>query len=528
MALQTMNIPFTNLGQLFDHAAAQYGDKLLWKSLDDNSTLSFSDFASNSKAFACALSDIGVKRGDHIAVMLPSVTAFAITWAAIARLGAIIVPANYQYTSAELGYVLNDSNACFLIIDEERVNVLTQIAPDSNPIQESRIVLLGAPDKRFKHNWHEMLHTAPTNSRDMPDVLPEDLMSIQYTSGTTGFPKGCMLSHDYWLVLGAVRSTQMPAPKRMLMDKPLSYMGGIWRLLVCLYTGATACVAHKFTLSGMQQRIVDNQIDLFSVTDPVAKLPVHPGIEGMKFSNITASGLSKEAHVAIEEKFKAPVREMYGMTEIGSVIYMPMEDAAMSGSGSCGKPAPFRECRIVGADGKDVKPGQSGELWVRGRAIFKGYFNKEQATQDAFNGNWFRTGDIFRQDEHGYFYILGRIKDSIRRSGENISSQEVSSVVASLPGIMEAVAIGVPDDFRGEEVKVLVILQSHTSKEHLTPSQIITHCEGQLAPFKVPRYIQYVPDFPRTSSGKIAINSIKNDETFSQGPIFDRTQNTWI
>src|SRR5690606_37815534 len=165
-----MNIPFTNLGQLFDHAAAQYGDKLLWKSLDDSSTLSFSDFASKSKAFAGSLSDIGVKRGHHVAVMLPSVTAFAITWAAIARLGAIIVPANYQYTSAELGYVLNDSDARFLIIDEKRVNVLTQIAPDSNPVADSQIVLHGAPDKRFKHNWQEMLHAAPTTSNGMPNV----------------------------------------------------------------------------------------------------------------------------------------------------------------------------------------------------------------------------------------------------------------------------------------------------------------------------------------------------------------------
>lgn len=528
MTHQVMHIPFSNLGQLLDDAARKYGERLIWQSLDDASTLSFSDIAAESLAFARALRDIGVRQGDHIAVMLPSVTAFAITWAAIARLGAVIVPINYQYTSSELGYVLNDSDSSFLIIDENKADLLVPLGPHGYSIPAPNIILHGMPDQRFKHNWHEMLRAAPVTSIEMPEVQPNDLMSIQYTSGTTGFPKGCMLTHDYWLVLGAVRAIQMNKPKRMLLDKPLSYMGGIWRLLVCLYVGTTACVAHKFTLSGMQQRIVDNQIDLFSVTDPVAKLPVHPGIRDMKFSCITASGLSKEAHVAIEKKFDGPVREMYGMTEIGSTIYMPIEDAAMSGSGSCGKPAPFRECRIVDPSGKDVGPGQSGELWVRGRAIFQGYYNKEEATRDAFHDDWFRTGDLFRQDENGYFYIIGRIKDSIRRSGENISSHEVASVVASLSGIMEAAAIGVPDDFRGEEVKVLIVLQGGASRHDVSPEYVIAHCQNQLAAFKVPRYIQYVSDFPRTSSGKIAINAIKNDPALMQAPVFDRTKNTWI
>lgn len=526
MTHQVIHIPFSNLGELVDHAARKYGQRLLWQSLDDSSTLSFSDIAAESLAFARALRDIGVRQGDHIAVMLPSVTAFAITWAAIARLGAVIVPINYQYTSGELGYVLKDSDSSFLIIDGDRADLLAQLTP--HPIPEINIILHGAPDTRFQHNWHEMLRSTPVSPLDMPQVKPDDLMSIQYTSGTTGFPKGCMLTHDYWLVLGAVRAIQMNNPKRMLLDKPLSYMGGIWRLLVCLYIGTTAYVAHKFTLSGMQQRIVDNQIDLFSVTDPVAKLPLHPGIHGMKFSCITASGLSKEAHVAIEKKFGGPVREMYGMTEIGSTIYMPTEDATMSGSGSCGKPAPFRECRIVDPSGKDVGPGQSGELWVRGRAIFQGYYNKEEATRDAFHDDWFRTGDLFRQDERGYFYIIGRIKDSIRRSGENISSHEVASVVSALSGVMEAAAIGVPDDFRGEEVKVLIVLQAGTSRHDVSPEYVIAHCQNKLAAFKVPRYIQYVPDFPRTSSGKIAINSIKSDQALLQAPVFDRTKNTWI
>ena len=528
MNQQQLEIPFKNLGELIDNAALQYGDEILWKSLDDDAVLTFSDFSAQSMRLAQALHAIGVDKGTHVAVMLPSIPAFALTWAAIARLGAVVIPVNYQYTSSELKYVLSDGDAVFLIIDEARAALLGELPPEAQPVPDSRVILHGASHPRYALDWQRLMDTESSALADIPEARPGDLMSIQYTSGTTGFPKGCMLTQDYWLVLGAVRSFQFPKPRRMLVDKPLSYMGGIWRLLICLYVGTTACVAHRFTLSGMQQRIVENQIDFFSVTDPVAKLPVHPGIKDMTFSCITASGLNQEAHRIIEEKFNAPVREMYGMTEIGSAIYMPIEDGAMSGSGSCGIPVPFRECRIVGPDGRDVEVGQTGELWVRGRAICQGYYKKELATQEAFEGEWFRTGDLFRQDENGYFYILGRIKDSIRRSGENISSHEVAAAVTSLPGVMEAVAIGVPDDFRGEEVKVFIILQRDTSQEQLPPDRVISHCEDRLAPFKVPRYIQYVSDFPRTSSGKIAVNSIKTDHTYSNGPVFDRTRNIWI
>lgn len=528
VAGEKMEIPFTNIGHLVDHAAVQYRDRLFWQSIDDDVSLTFAGLASDSVSVARALHGIGARKGDHIAVMMPSVPEFFIVWVAIARLGAVAVPINYQYTVAELEYVLKDSNTRFMVVEHERIGLIDELnAGGKALIPEDRIVLHGGSRKGM-HDWTALLEAGRISDVEMPAVALDDLLTIQYTSGTTGFPKGCMLPHDYWLVLGAVRSGQFGLPRRLLVDKPLSYMGGIWRLLMCLFLGATGCVARRFTLSGMQQRIVDNEIDFFSVTDPVAKLPDHPGIAGMKFTCITASGLNKDAHLAIEKKYGAPVREMYGMTEIGSATYVRYDDAAMSGSGSCGKVAPLRECRVVGPDGKDVAPNVPGELWVRGRGLFKGYYNKEEATRAAFAGDWFRTGDVFRQDENGYFYILGRIKDSIRRSGENISSHEVAAAVTSHPGVLEVAVVGVPDAFRGEEVKAFILLQPGIDEKDVAPDRIIGHCEGLLAAFKVPRYLQYVPSLPRTSSGKIAINALKTEEAFTKGPVFDRTQNKWI
>src|ERR1043165_7463491 len=219
---------------------------------------------------------------------------------------------------------------------------------------------------------------------------------------------------------------------------------------------------------------------------------------------ISLAGLSRNPPETLERKFHAPVRELYGLTETGSTLYMPTDAAHMVGSGSCGVPAPFRECRIVAPDGRDVPRGEVGELWVSGRAILKGYYNKPDATRDAFAGEWFRTGDLFKQDENGYFYIQGRIKDSIRRSGENISAREVETVASGISGVSETAAVAVKDELRGEEVKLCISLQPGYTHEHVTPEAVGAFCAERLAAFKVPRYVSYVDEMPRTSSNKIA------------------------
>jgi acyl-CoA synthetase (AMP-forming)/AMP-acid ligase II len=200
----------------------------------------------------------------------------------------------------------------------------------------------------------------------------------------------------------------------------------------------------------------------------------------------------------------------------------------MSGSGSCGLPAPHRKCRIVGPDGKDVPRGESGELWVSGRSIMKGYYNNPGASRDAFSGEWFKTGDLFRQDSNGYYYLVGRIKDSIRRSGENISAREVEAVAASVPGVLEVAAIGVQDELRGEEVKLCVVLQAGVSYEDVTPARIVEHCFAELASFKVPRYIEYHRTFPKTNSGKIDKQQLRQGSVDSREAEYDRQASSWL
>lgn len=520
-------IEYANLGELVDAAAARFGAQSFWESIDDGEKLSFAEFAAASRRFANALRKAGIGHGTHVAVMMPNSVAYALAWIALSRLGAVTVPINANYTAHEIAYVVRDSDSTHLLIDDDFASLFDEARGEL--AEQVPAVIRFATRAGAGMSWRAFVADFGDEVGDGEGPVPSTLCSIQYTSGSTGFPKGCLLGHDYWLLLGYVRSRQGPAPKRMIVDRPLTYMGGKWRLLIAFFTGAAVVVARKFSLSQLFSRLIEHRIDFLYVSDPVAKLDAPAALRELDFAWICSAGISPHLHKDIERMFDAPVRELYGMTEIGSTLFMPFDDAHMSGSGSCGKPALGRKCRIVDDQGRDVADGETGELWVSGPGILTGYYKKDEANRASFSGEWFRTGDLFRRDEEGYFYMQGRIKDSIRRSGENISALEVEAVAAGAPGVLEVAVVGVKDDFRGEEVKLCVVLQQGKTRSDVPPVAVLQHCEAKLAGFKVPRYVEYFDGFPHTSSLKIAKHMLKDGPSRVAGSAtFDRVANAWL
>jgi len=207
---------------------------------------------------------------------------------------------------------------------------------------------------------------------------------------------------------------------------------------------------------------------------------------------------------------------------------MPIEATDMIGSGSCGMPSPFREARIVDADDNPVKQGDIGELQVRGPGMLQGYYNRPEATAAALKDGWFRTGDLFRQDERGYFYIVGRLKDMIRRAGENIAAREVEAVLRGMPEVVEAAAVPVPDETRGQEVKAYIVLKPGVMPADLPPERLIAFCEANLAKFKVPRYIAYIEKLPKTPSEKIAKQVLVQGVADLRSGSYDRVAGKWL
>jgi crotonobetaine/carnitine-CoA ligase len=227
-------------------------------------------------------------------------------------------------------------------------------------------------------------------------------------------------------------------------------------------------------------------------------------------------------HKEFEEQFHVTAREVYGMTEIGAGTQLPFEDAHMVGSGSVGKPPDFRQLRIVDDHDRDVAQGQVGELLVKGQGLFKGYYKKQDENARAFLGEYFRTGDLFRQDEQGYYYFVSRKKDMIRRMGDNISATEVEHVLISHPKIAEAAVVSVPDAKRGEEVKAYILPAAGESPESVPPDEIIAFCLERIAKFKVPRYIEYVKEFPKSASEKIQKNILISQKADLTEGCYDR------
>ena len=294
------------------------------------------------------------------------------------------------------------------------------------------------------------------------------MLNIQYTSGTTGFPKGCLLTQRYWLTIGKVNAQRDGRTYRhILASTPFFYMDPQWQLMMSFYQHATLHVAYRQSASRFMHWVREHNIEFCLLPNVLLKQAPSPEERNHKLVKGNVYGFAKSDHAALEERYDLIAREAFGMTEIGSATFMPIEEIGMVGSGSCGLPSPFRECRVADPQGNALPDGEIGELIVRGPGILKGYYRKPEATAAAFHGEWFRTGDLFRRDARGFFTIVGRIKDMIRRAGENISALEVEAVVCSIDEVAEAAALPVADAVRGEEVKIYVVLQPHVPTRRL-------------------------------------------------------------
>jgi crotonobetaine/carnitine-CoA ligase len=427
-----------------------------------------------------------------------------ITWLALARLGAAMVPVNVRSTGRELHYALTDSGAGHLVLDAEFLPVL-EAMPEPLSALAGRVVVTGASSGGHL-SWRALVDAGSESFRPPVEPQIDDLLNIQYTSGTTGLPKGCILTQRYWLVCAkSYADCDGVRYRNLLAGNPFFYMTPQWLLLMAFLQRATLHVAPYRSLSHYVSWMQENAIDFCLFPPDIhAVRAAAPGdaCPAMIRGNLYIH--RAQEHAEMERRFGFPLRTAFGMTEIGMGTFTPLEAEEMTGLGTCGLAAPFRECRIASAGGEALPSGTTGELQFRGPGLLLGYWGRPEATAAAFHGEWFRSGDLARMDERGFVTIVGRIKEMIRRAGENISATEVETVLLGIPGIAEAAAVPAPDPIRGEEVMACLYLQSGCTPAELSPEQILDRCKRDLAVFKLPRYVVFCTEpLPRSTSGKV-------------------------
>ncbi|UPJ26332.1 class I adenylate-forming enzyme family protein [Bradyrhizobium sp. CW1] len=489
----------TTVGQLVSMRARTHSSTIAVDIFERGERATYSEMDRRSNRYAHALRTFGVRKGDRVGVMLPNRIEMPTLWFALAKLGAVMVPIAMDYTSREVEYIFVDSQAKFAIVDESAWQVFCAMDHWPQELARDKVIFVGQSLDRTVINLH-LLSKGIDESPVDEGIRPEDLLTIQYTSGTTGFPKGCMLTHDYWGVLSYVCAYLSPYTT-YLSWASYGHMLGPAILLNSYGQGGTVYIAQQLQPSRFMDWIGKYGIEWCALPRLIAEGDYD--VPACLKYVWQYDGWSAETVRRFREQLGVRGNYTWGMTEIGCGTQMPLDIQQMNDAGSLGIRAPFRELRLVNDDGSPTGVGEAGELWVKGRGIFTGYWNKPEANEDCFHGEWFKTGDLMRRNELGLYWFVGRKKDIIRRYADNISALEVEAIIRELPEIADVAAVPVRDDKRGEEVKIYVELKEGLTPAHLQVERILKHARARLALFKVPRYIAFTPRLPRTVSKKV-------------------------
>jgi long-chain acyl-CoA synthetase len=491
-----------NMGTFLDERVAKYGDLPFIQFYGE--TVSYARFGDRVNRLAYALKKLGFKKGDFIHVLVENSPQTLASYFAIQKIGAVAGPINGWWKAAEIQYLLNDSKGRGLIIEDQYLPVLKEIRGNC-PALEIVIEVGKKPDPSHISFTKLMDESDQANIRCTSE--PDDEAYIFYTSGTTGNPKGVLLTHKnvFADVEGISKALNLEDNGCMLIFLPLFHVNAMLTSTYCISSGHQMVLRKKFSASEFWEVVDKYKVNFWSAVPAVYQiLLTDPGrqkydLSSLKFGICGAAPLTEETMKSFEKTFGIPIVEGYGLTEATCVSTINPRDGVRK-VGSIGLALTGQKIKLLDDDGNEVQRGEPGEICIGGDVVMKGYFNRPEETAEAIVDGYLRTGDIAVQDEDGYFFIVDRKKDMIIRGGENIYPKEIDNLLASHPKIQEAATIGVPDKTMGEEVKAFVI----PLDESLTEEEVIDYCKKNLAEFKVPRYVEILEeDFPRSPIGKV-------------------------
>jgi long-chain acyl-CoA synthetase len=532
----TIRYPRIPAHSIFQLPAGSFPDKAATNFYGTEMT--FWELRSQVLRMTNALGELGVRKGERVGIHLPNCPQFIIAYLATLSLGGVVVNMNPMYTTDEIKFIMNNTQMDTLITFDM---VLPIVRPALNDVGIKRVVVtkvtdyiggfgVSTPkDLEFDEGWHhfsQLIENCTKTNLPRIDIQPQDPAMIQFTGGTTGVPKGALLTHanivaatfqcSLW---GSPTINIIPPEQRSVLTiLPLFHVyGNIVAMNWSFFNAATQILVPRFEIDEIMGIIANfEQITFFpAVPTMITALINHPkaGELGLdKKLGLLNSGAAPMAIELIEKVQDMGIffSEGYGLSESTSLgISNPI--LGMKKAGSIGIPFPDNDVRFVDVDEgiHDVKPGEPGEIIMKGPLIMQGYWNNPEETSNQLRDGWLHTGDIAQVDEDGYIFIVDRKKDMIIAGGFNIYPREIDEVLFQHPKVMEAVSVGIPDEYRGETVKAFVILNPG---ETATGQEIIDFCKEKLAAYKVPKDVEFRESLPKSAVGKILRKVLRDEE----------------
>ena len=529
-AEKLMNI---TVGDMLSNIAKKYPTKLAVKYIEVNYTRTYYEFNKEVDKYAKGLLGMGICKGDHVAIWATNYPEWLVLFFATARIGAVLVTVNTNYKEAELEYLLSnsDSKALFIcdgIKDIDCEKIIYSVCPELKTSKPGELRNERLPFLRYvvsldnwydgMYNWSQIPYFGVLVSNDEYNALkhsidPDDVVNMQYTSGTTGFPKGVMLTHNNIVNNGKAIGDCMKftAKDKLCIPVPFFHCFGMVLAIMAAVTHGAAMVPLLWYTPMKVMHAVEYEkcTAVHGVPTMFIRMLEHRDFSRYDFSSLRTGIMAgspcpvKVMRDVIDKMHMPEITITYGQTEASPACTMTtVDDPLEIRVNTVGKEMPFMETKIVDPDtGEDLPDGQPGEFVVRGYNVMKGYYKMPEATAAAIDKDgWLHTGDLAIRDPNGYYRITGRIKDMIIRGGENIFPKEIEDFIYTHPDVVDVQIVGVPSEKYGEEAYAFVIKRAGSN---VTEKDIQTYVANNMARHKVPSYVEFIDQLPMTASGKI-------------------------
>jgi len=469
----------------------------------------FSELNGRANRLAHAMKKLGVGRGDRVGVLALNEPEYFDLLFGLGKTGAVMVPINYRLAGPEMAYILSDAGVKVFVFGKEYVETADSFR---NDIPADKFVAIMDDPPQWAHSYPDLIGN---ETEDEPETAGggDDALTILYTSGTTGRPKGAMLTHNnYYCTSVTMKATMTDSGDTFLVALPLFHIGALAGPPNFVHFGMKTVLLRSFDAKRFLELLQEEKVTGFgSVPALLMFLKLVPDFEKYDWSSVRIILVyAAPVPVTLIKEYAAAgieVRQLYGLTECTGPASVIDAENAVKKAGSCGLPFFHTDIRLVDDDGKEVGPDELGEVIIRSDNVMKGYWNLPEETAKAIRNGWLYTGDLAKMDSDGFLYILDRKKDMIISGGENIYPAEIEDCILGHPKVSDVGVIGCPDDKWGEAVKAVVVVKKG---EDLSEAELIEWCKDKMGKFKIPKKVVFAETIPRTPTGKILKRELRD------------------